>query len=43
MLGPGDEAPLEDVAINDQDEDIEENLLRPPGMNPEPSDLLVKV
>ena len=43
MLSAGDEAPIEDPAVIDQDEDIEDNLLRPPGMTPEPSDLLVKV
>ena len=43
VLGAGDEAPIEDTTPPDQDEDIDDNLLRPPGIVPEPTDLLVKV
>eukprot|EP00052_Salpingoeca_macrocollata_P020806 m.175674 g.175674 ORF g.175674 m.175674 type:complete len:2346 (-) comp21363_c0_seq2:105-7142(-) len=43
VLGPGDESPPEDSVADDADEDVEENLLRPPGMEPEPVDLVVKV
>ncbi|KJE97724.1 Fer1l3 protein [Capsaspora owczarzaki ATCC 30864] len=43
VVGPGDEVPVLDTVVYDADEDIEDNLLRPPGVELEPIDLAVKV
>eukprot|EP00043_Microstomoeca_roanoka_P019046 m.208684 g.208684 ORF g.208684 m.208684 type:complete len:2004 (-) comp16932_c1_seq2:1013-7024(-) len=42
IVGEGDEAPEEDEPTQDVDEDIEENLLRPPGVSLEAIDLALK-
>lgn len=43
VLGPGDEAPQSSSVTSDENEDIEANLLRPPGMDLEPLDLVMRV
>lgn len=43
VLSPGDEVPPDDNILTEQDEDIESNLLRPLGVDPESVDLIIKL
>lgn len=43
VIGPGDEVPVLDTVVFDAEEDIEDNLLRPAGVELEPVDLSVRV
>ncbi len=43
MLAAGDETSLDEPAELNMDEDIEENMLRPLGIEPEPIDLMIRV
>ena len=43
VLAAGDETSLDEPAELNMDEDIEENMLRPLGIEPEPIDLMIRV
>ena len=44
VLGTGDEVPADDAVVTqDQDEDVEDNMLRPPGVELETVDFVIKV
>lgn len=43
IMGEGDEMPYEEEDTRNDQEDIEENLLRPPGVTLEAVDMVVQV